>query len=79
MVPADRTRLILLVSEGDPYLETALSLSAQCRACSAWRPIEYGRGDATGRTARPWDLIIFEGPLPDELPRTPILAIAPNG
>ena len=34
--------------------------------------------DAARQDGRDWDLIIFEGPLPDELPRTPILAIAPT-
>ena len=32
VVPPDRKRLVLVVGEGDPYLETALSLPAQRRA-----------------------------------------------
>lgn len=76
VVPPDRARLILLVSEGDPYLETALSFLPNVELFGV-APDEYG--PATQRQdGRDWDLIIFEGPLPDELPRTPILAIAPT-
>jgi hypothetical protein len=76
VVPADRTRLILLVGEGDPYLETALSYLPNVELYGVTLA-EYG--PETGRTdGRPWDLTIFEGPLPDELPRTPILAVAPT-
>ena len=35
VIPPDRPREILVVGEGDPYLETALSLPAERRACSA--------------------------------------------
>ena len=77
VIPPDRTRLVLLVGEGDPYLETALSYLPNVELYGV-TPEAYG--PATERTdGRPWDLIIFEGPLPDELPRTPILAIAPTG
>jgi len=76
VVPPDRTRLILLVGEGDPYLETALSYLPNVELYGVTLE-EYG--PATERTdGRPWDLVIFEGPLPGELPRTPILAIAPT-
>jgi hypothetical protein len=76
VVPPDRTRLILVVGEGDPYLETALSYLPNVELYGV--PMaEYG--PATERTdGRAWDLVIFEGPLPDELPRSPILAIAPT-
>ena len=75
IVPPDVRRLILLVSEGDPYLETALAFLPNVELYGV-TPDEYG--PATERTdGRAWDLVIFEGPLPDVLPRTPILAIAP--
>ena len=35
VIPPDRTRLILVVGEGDPYLETALSLPARTSSCTA--------------------------------------------
>ena len=75
VIPPDRTRLILVVGEGDPYLETALSGLPNVELCGV-APSEYG--PATQRKdGRPWDLVIFEGFLPATLPRSPILAIAP--
>ncbi len=75
VIPPDRTRLILVVGEGDPYLETALSYLPDVELYGV-PPSDYG--PRTERTdGRPWDLIIFEGFLPASLPRTPILAIAP--
>jgi VWA domain-containing protein/aerotolerance regulator-like protein len=75
VVPPDRTRLILVVGAGDPYLETALSYLPNVELYGV-KPDEYG--PATQRTdGRAWDLIIFEGNLPATLPRSPILAIAP--
>jgi hypothetical protein len=76
VVPPNGTRLILVVGDGDPYLETALGYLPNVELYGV--PLaDYG--PATERTdGRPWDLIIFEGPLPGELPRTPILAIAPT-
>ena len=66
---------ILVVGEGDPYLETALSYLPNVELFGV-PPAEYG--PATERTdGRPWDLVIFEGALPATLPRAPILAIAP--
>ncbi len=75
VVPPDRTRLILVVGAGDPYLETALSFLPNVELYGV-KPEEYG--PETQRTdGRAWDLIIFEGNLPATLPRSPILAIAP--
>ncbi|MDO8485502.1 MAG: VWA domain-containing protein, partial [Candidatus Limnocylindrales bacterium] len=76
IVPPDQKRVILLVGGGDPYLETALSYLPNVELYGV-TPEAYG--PATERQdGRPWDLVIFEGPLPADLPRTPILAIAPS-
>jgi hypothetical protein len=76
IVPPDRTRLILVVGPGDPYLETALSYLPNVELYGV-TAAEYG--PASERTdGRPWDLVIFEGNLPATLPRVPILAIAPG-
>jgi Ca-activated chloride channel family protein len=75
VIPPDRTRLVLVVGEGDPYLETALSYLPNVELYGV-TPAEYG--PATEREdGRPWDLIIFEGFVPAALPASPILAIAP--
>ena len=72
IVPPTELRTILLVSDGDPYLETALSYLPDTELYGV-DPDDYGAG------TRPelFDLVIFEGFLPDELPAKPILAIAP--
>jgi len=73
IVPPDQRRRILLVSDGDPYLETALTYLPNTEL--------YGVGStAYGPSTHPelFDLIIFEGPLPASLPDTAILAIAPT-
>jgi hypothetical protein len=76
IIPPDRTRLILVVGPGDPYLETALSYLPNVELFGV-TAAEYG--PATDRTdGRPWDLVIFEGSLPATLPRAPILAIDPG-
>ena len=75
VIPPDRRRLILVVGEGDPYLETALSFLPDVELYGV-SPAEYG--PATDRTdGRPWDLVIFEDYLPATLPKSPVLAIAP--
>ena len=75
VIPPDRTRLILVVGEGDPYLETALSYLPNVELFGV-EPDEYG--PASERTdGRPWDLVIFSANLPARLPDAPILAIAP--
>ncbi len=75
VIPPDRTRLILVVGAGDPYLETALSYLPDVELYGV-TPAEYG--PATERQdGRPWDLIIFEGFVPTSLPGSPVLAIAP--
>jgi Ca-activated chloride channel homolog len=75
VVPPDQARDILIVGDGDPYLETALTYLPNVNLFGI-KPSEYPE-----KAARPdgtsWDLIIFEGFLPATLPRTAILAIAP--
>jgi hypothetical protein len=72
VVPADTLRRVLLVSEGDPYLETALTYLPNAELYGI-APDDYGEGTHPEL----FDLIIFEAFLPDELPAKPILAIAP--
>ena len=72
IVPPDRQRRILLVTDGDPYLETALTYLPNTEL--------YGVSlDKYGPSTHPelFDLIIFDGRLPPSLPATAILAIAP--
>ena len=75
IVPPQQSRNILLVGEGDPYLETALSYLPDTNLFGVKTdryPQDAARTDGTD-----WDLIIFEGFVPAALPSTPILAIAP--
>jgi hypothetical protein len=72
IVPPDRVRRVLLVGPGDPYLETALSYLPSTELYGV-TPDKYGRDTHTEL----FDMIIFEGFLPPELPRGAILAIAP--
>ena len=75
VVPPDRTRLVLVVGSGDPYLETALSYLPNVELYGV-APADYG--PKTDRTdGRQWDLTVFESFLPATLPKTPTLAIAP--
>jgi Ca-activated chloride channel family protein len=72
IVPPDRQRRILLVTDGDPYLETALTYLPNTEL--------YGISlDKYGPSTHPelFDLIIFDGRLPATLPATAMLAIAP--
>ena len=62
-------RLILLVGAGDPYLETALTYLPNVELFGV-KPDEYGP-DTDRKDGRPWDLVIFEGFLPADLPRRP--------
>jgi hypothetical protein len=73
IVPPDRLRRILLVSEGDPYLETALTFLPSTELYGV-APKDYG----PDTHPELFDLIIFEGTVPDELPPTAVLAIAPK-
>ena len=72
VVPPDRLLKILLVSDGDPYLETALSYLPNAELWGL-KPSEY----ASVTKPEDFDLIIFDATLPAALPRVPTLAIAP--
>ncbi len=74
IVPPARLRTVLLVSDGDPYLETALSYLPDTELYGV-TPAKYG----AATKPELFDLVIFEGYLPAELPDKPILAIAPPG
>jgi len=72
IVPSEELRQVLLVSDGDPYLETALSYLPNVEL--------YGRAPADYPSTTGLDefeLIIFEGYVPPTLPQTAVLAIAP--
>ena len=75
IVPPAREREILLVGDGDPYLETAL-VNLPNVHLFVGSPAEYARSSAHP-DGLAWDLIIFEGNLPSRLPAAPTLAIAP--
>lgn len=72
VVPPDRLLRILLVSDGDPFLETALSLLPNAELYGV-EPADYG----PGTKPELFDLVIFDATVPAELPRVPTLAIAP--
>jgi Ca-activated chloride channel family protein len=72
IVPPDRLLRILLVSEGDPYLETALSFLPNAELYGV-KPADYG----AGTKPELFDLVIFDAALPATLPRVATLAIAP--
>jgi Ca-activated chloride channel family protein len=72
IVPSDEQRQILIVGEGDPYLETALSYLPNTELYGR-KPAEYPTTTGLDK----FELIIFEVYVPDILPANPILAIAP--
>jgi hypothetical protein len=75
VVPSSAPRNVLLVGDGDAYLETALSWLPGIKLFGV-KPDRYPI-DATRTDGTHWDLVIFEGWLPTALPAEPILAIAP--
>jgi Ca-activated chloride channel family protein len=72
VVPPDRLLRVLLVSDGDPYLETALSYLPNAELYGV-TPADYG----AGTKPELFDLVIFDSALPATLPKVPTLAIAP--
>ncbi len=75
IVPPERVREILIVGEGDPYLETALTYLPNVRLFGV-KPADYP-AKAVRTDGSSWDLIIFEGTVPVEAPRSAVLLIAP--
>jgi len=77
MVPPVAERTILVVTEGDAYLETAIG---NLPNVDLWvgTLAEFAANPDRSPDGKPWDLVIFEGELPDRLPDVPILAIAPD-
>ncbi len=73
IVPRDRLRRVLLVTDGDPYLETALTYLPNTELYGV-SPANYGPSTHPEK----FDLIVFDAHLPQSLPSTPILAIAPD-
>jgi Ca-activated chloride channel family protein len=75
IVPDASPREILIVGEGDPYLETALAYLPNTQLFgikpSEW-PTKAQRTDGTE-----WDLIVFDAFVPASLPSVPVFAIAP--
>jgi Ca-activated chloride channel homolog len=72
IVPDDDLKQVLLVSDGDPYLEVALSHLPNIEL--------YGRAPKDYDTTtglEEFELIIFEGFLPRELPTSPVLLVGP--
>lgn len=75
VVPSDEPRFVLLVGPGNVYLQNALALLPNVEL--------YGTTgeDYAATAADPifasYDLIVFDGFLPPELPAKPILAFAP--
>ena len=72
IVPPDRLRRVLLVGPGNVYIQNAFSLLPNVELYGATAD-EYA--ETTGKEL--FDLIVFDGWLPAELPRQPILAFAP--
>ncbi|MFL5749768.1 MAG: vWA domain-containing protein [Chloroflexota bacterium] len=75
IVPPNREREILVVGDGDPFLETALSYLPNTRLFGL-KPDRYPT-DARRTDGTAWDLIVFEGTVPAEPPDVPTMLIAP--
>ena len=72
IVPPDRLRRVLLVGPGNAYIQNAFALLPNVELYGATAD-EYAA--TTGKEL--FDLVVFDGWLPPELPRKPILAFAP--
>jgi hypothetical protein len=72
LAPSTRLRYVLLVGDGNVYLQNAFALLPNVELYGA-TPQEWPTTDGKDR----FDLIVFDRWLPDELPAKPILAIAP--
>ena len=74
IVPPDRLRRVLLVGPGNVYLQNAFSLLPNVELYGA-----TAESYATTTGKELFDLIVFDGFLPPELPKKPTLAFAPPG
>jgi Ca-activated chloride channel homolog len=72
IVPGSIGRHVLLVSNGDFFLQTALSLDPSV-TLSTVKPADFSRSLVTGN-----DLVVFDGALPVTLPATSTLLVAPT-
>jgi Ca-activated chloride channel family protein len=72
VVPDPGIRRVLVVSEGDPYLATALLYLPKVEVWAV-KPAQYGPETHVEK----FDLVVFEGWLPASLPPAAVLAIAP--
>jgi Ca-activated chloride channel family protein len=71
VIPAAGTRRVLLVTKSDYFLQTALSLDPSVRL-STVSPAAY-----SPPVAQRYDLLVFDGTLPPQLPQSPVLLVAP--
>lgn len=72
IVPPDRLRRVLLVGPGNVYIQNAFSLLPNVELYGA-TPEQWPA--TTGKDK--FDLIVFDGFVPTDLPRKPVLAFAP--
>jgi VWA domain-containing protein/aerotolerance regulator-like protein len=76
IVPPDRQRNVLIVGEGDPYLENALLFLPSVNLFTV-KPADYPARAVRTDGSR-WDLIVFEGTAPKNLElAASVLLIAP--
>ena len=76
IVPPDRTRYILLVGAGTSYIVNALTLLPNVEVYGT--PCAGYAQTATDPKFAAYDLVVFDGCLPDQLPNKAILAFAPT-
>ena len=73
LLPERRRAKVLVVSEGNTYLEAALLLDEYLEVTEV-KPAKY-----TVATTSTYDLVIFDGATPAELPKTHALYLDPRG
>jgi hypothetical protein len=76
LLPERRRAKVLIVSQGNTYLEAALLLDEYLEVTSA-TPLEYATKHA--QNAKSFDVIIFDEATPAEMPRTNALYLDPRG
>lgn len=75
IVPPDAPRQILLVGPGNVYIQNALALLPNVELYGT--TAEGYASTAADAVFAEYDLVVFDGFLPEQLPRKPILAFAP--